>query len=114
MNTLAAYDYSAISDRDTDTVCHLRGLDSWTSSSTLPCALQGPYARRIFVEELGASPSSLINGTPKDDFNGGHADPNLTYAHDLIEVSRADSPDDRQREQGTTVEVDAFSPPLGA
>lgn len=47
---------------------------------------QGPYAHRVFVEELGASPSTLINSVPKDDFNGGHADPNLTYAKDLIKV----------------------------
>lgn len=48
--------------------------------------MQGPYAHRVFVEELGASPSTLINSVPKDDFNGGHADPNLTYAKDLIKV----------------------------
>eukprot|EP00887_Chlorella_sp_A99_P006392 scaffold3.g6392.t1 len=35
--------------------------------------------------ELGASPSSIRNGTPLPDFGGGHPDPNLTYAHDLVE-----------------------------
>jgi phosphoglucomutase len=44
----------------------------------------GPYARRIFVEELGAQPDSIRNGTPLPDFGGGHPDPNLTYAHDLV------------------------------
>jgi phosphoglucomutase len=46
----------------------------------------GPYAKRIFVQELGADPSSLQNCDPKPDFGGKHPDPNLTYAHDLVEV----------------------------
>ncbi|XP_078444416.1 phosphoglucomutase, cytoplasmic 1-like [Wolffia australiana] len=44
----------------------------------------GIYAKRIFLEELGADESSLINCTPKDDFGGGHPDPNLTYAKELV------------------------------
>eukprot|EP00268_Persea_americana_P019123 TRINITY_DN1978_c0_g1_i3.p1 TRINITY_DN1978_c0_g1~~TRINITY_DN1978_c0_g1_i3.p1 ORF type:complete len:584 (+),score=134.53 TRINITY_DN1978_c0_g1_i3:484-2235(+) len=44
----------------------------------------GIYAKRIFVEELGADESSLINCTPKEDFGGGHPDPNLTYAKELV------------------------------
>ncbi|KAF8404036.1 hypothetical protein HHK36_008912 [Tetracentron sinense] len=44
----------------------------------------GAYAKRIFVEELGAHESSLLNCTPKEDFGGGHPDPNLTYAKELV------------------------------
>ncbi|XP_010044210.2 phosphoglucomutase, cytoplasmic isoform X3 [Eucalyptus grandis] len=44
----------------------------------------GAYANRIFVEELGAQESSLLNCTPKEDFGGGHPDPNLTYAKELV------------------------------
>lgn len=44
----------------------------------------GIYAKRIFVEELGANESSLLNCTPKEDFGGGHPDPNLTYAKELV------------------------------
>ncbi|XP_008775523.1 phosphoglucomutase, cytoplasmic 2 isoform X2 [Phoenix dactylifera] len=44
----------------------------------------GIYAKRIFVEELGANENSLINCTPKEDFGGGHPDPNLTYAKELV------------------------------
>ncbi|XP_043700842.1 phosphoglucomutase, cytoplasmic-like [Telopea speciosissima] len=44
----------------------------------------GAYASRIFVEELGANESSLLNCTPKEDFGGGHPDPNLTYAKELV------------------------------
>lgn len=44
----------------------------------------GAYATRIFVEELGADESSLLNCVPKEDFGGGHPDPNLTYAKELV------------------------------
>lgn len=44
----------------------------------------GAYAKCIFVEELGAQESSLLNCTPKEDFGGGHPDPNLTYAKELV------------------------------
>ncbi|KFM66447.1 Phosphoglucomutase, partial [Stegodyphus mimosarum] len=45
----------------------------------------GVYASRIFVEELGAQPKSVINCVPLEDFGGGHPDPNLTYAAGLVE-----------------------------
>ncbi|XP_077241112.1 phosphoglucomutase, cytoplasmic [Tasmannia lanceolata] len=44
----------------------------------------GIYAKRIFIQELGARESSLLNCTPKEDFGGGHPDPNLTYAKELV------------------------------
>lgn len=44
----------------------------------------GTYASRIFVDELGASPSSVVNCIPLEDFGGHHPDPNLTYAADLV------------------------------
>ncbi len=34
------------------------------------------------------------NGTPLPDFGGGHPDPNLTYAHDLVEVMFGDNAPD--------------------
>ncbi|KAG8756252.1 Phosphoglucomutase-2 [Serendipita sp. 396] len=46
----------------------------------------GPYGRAIFVETLGLPESSIQNATPLPDFGGGHPDPNLTYAHDLVKV----------------------------
>lgn len=47
--------------------------------------VMGPYARRIFVEELGAPSDSIIRAEPLPDFGGHHPDPNLTYASDLVE-----------------------------
>ncbi|KAI0339585.1 Phosphoglucomutase, first 3 domain-containing protein [Trametopsis cervina] len=45
----------------------------------------GPYGRAIFVEKLGLPASSVQNAIPLPDFGGGHPDPNLTYAHELVE-----------------------------
>jgi len=53
-------------------------------------AVTGPYAKAIFVQELGAKPESIVNGTPLPDFGKGHPDPNLTYAHDLVELQWSD------------------------
>ena len=44
------------------------------------------YAKPIFVDALGADPKSIVNGTPLEVFGGGHPDPNLTYAHELVET----------------------------
>ncbi|PMD55949.1 phosphoglucomutase-like protein [Hyaloscypha bicolor E] len=46
----------------------------------------GPYGKAIFEHELGLSSSSTQNCIPSPDFNGGHPDPNLTYAHSLVEA----------------------------
>ena len=46
--------------------------------------VMGPYAKKIFVEVLGASPDSVVNCVPLEDFGGKHPDPNLTYAADLV------------------------------
>lgn len=57
-------------------------------------AVTGPYAKEIFEHRLGASACSLMNCEVSEDFGGGHPDPNLTYAHDLVEiVYGADAPD---------------------
>ena len=48
-------------------------------------AVTGVYASRIFCDELGLPASCLQNCVPSPTFNGGHPDPNLVYAHDLVE-----------------------------
>lgn len=45
----------------------------------------GPYGIAIFEKELGLQ-GSTQNCIPSPDFNGGHPDPNLTYAHSLVEA----------------------------
>ena len=49
-------------------------------------AITGPYAKRILEDRLGAVPGSVINAVPKEDFGGGHPDPNLAHAHELAEL----------------------------
>ena len=57
-------------------------------------AVTGPYAQEILVNRLGAPASALQNCVPLEDFGGGHPDPNLVYAHDLVDVLFAeDAPD---------------------
>ncbi|GFW67155.1 phosphoglucomutase-1 [Trichonephila clavipes] len=48
----------------------------------------GPYAKRIFIDELGAEVNSVVNGVPLEDFGGHHPDPNLTYAADLVNAMK--------------------------
>ena len=49
-------------------------------------AVTGPYAHAIFEQRLGAPTGTVLNGKPLEDFGGGHPDPNLVYAHDLVDV----------------------------
>jgi phosphoglucomutase len=49
-------------------------------------AITGPYATALFMNELGAAPGSVINGVLLSDFGGGHPDPNLTYAKELVDI----------------------------
>src|SRR5688500_10406958 len=51
-------------------------------------AVTGPYAHEILERRVGAPNGSVMNGEPLPDFGGGHPDPNLTYAHDLVEIMR--------------------------
>jgi phosphoglucomutase len=49
-------------------------------------AVTGPYARKIFEDELGAPAGTVRNGTPLPDFGGHHPDPNLVHAKDLLDL----------------------------
>ena len=49
-------------------------------------AVTGPYATRLLEGLLGAPAGSVRNGSPLEDFGGGHPDPNLTYAHELADL----------------------------
>ncbi|MEO5341728.1 MAG: alpha-D-glucose phosphate-specific phosphoglucomutase [Gammaproteobacteria bacterium SHHR-1] len=51
-------------------------------------AVTGPYARYILEEVLEAPPGSLINARPLEDFGGGHPDPNLVHAAELVAMTR--------------------------
>ncbi|MDT9339139.1 alpha-D-glucose phosphate-specific phosphoglucomutase [Trichodesmium erythraeum 21-75] len=57
-------------------------------------AVTGPYAKNIFEQRLGAPLGTVKNGMPLEDFGGGHPDPNLVYAHDLVEIMFGDNAPD--------------------
>jgi phosphoglucomutase len=57
-------------------------------------AVNGPYAKEILERRLGAPAGSVMNGVPLEDFGGGHPDPNLTYAHELVEIMYGDNAPD--------------------
>ena len=52
--------------------------------------VNGPYAKKVFLDILGQPAETCMNADPKDDFNGGHADPNLTYAKELVAIMGLD------------------------
>ena len=57
-------------------------------------AVTGPYAVEILERILGAEPGTVINGEPKEDFGGGHPDPNLVHAHELVDLTHGFDPVD--------------------
>lgn len=57
-------------------------------------AVTGPYAQRLLEQRLGAPAGTVRNGTCLEDFGGGHPDPNLVSAHELVALLfGADAPD---------------------
>ncbi|AFY75657.1 MAG: alpha-D-glucose phosphate-specific phosphoglucomutase [Hydrococcus sp. C42_A2020_068] len=57
-------------------------------------AVTGPYAKAIFEQRLGAPAGTVINGVPLEDFGGGHPDPNLVYARELVDILYGDKAPD--------------------
>jgi len=47
-------------------------------------AVTGPYAKEIFEKRLSANIDALLNHQPLEDFGGGHPDPNLSHARELV------------------------------
>lgn len=47
-------------------------------------AVTGPYAVAIFEDLLGAEHDTVINRIPSENFGGGHPDPNLAHAEELV------------------------------
>jgi len=75
--------------------------------------VQGPYARKILEKTLGGKKGSCTNADPKEDFGGlesawhGHADPNLTYAVELVATMGLNK-------EGRKIETDKPPPVFGA
>jgi phosphoglucomutase len=83
----AVEDYQALMESlfDFDQIHRLLTNGSFRMCMDTMHAVTGPYAHGIFESRLGASVGTVQNGIPLEDFGGGHPDPNLVYAHDLVE-----------------------------
>ncbi|MEL6163002.1 MAG: alpha-D-glucose phosphate-specific phosphoglucomutase [Cyanobacteria bacterium J06628_3] len=57
-------------------------------------AVTGPYAYALFEQRLGAPEGTVQNGKPLEDFGGGHPDPNLVYAKELVDILFGDNAPD--------------------
>ena len=51
-------------------------------------AVTGPYAMEILEHRIGAGPGTVMNGIPREDFGGGHPDPNLAHAKELVAMTQ--------------------------
>ncbi len=54
-------------------------------------AVTGPYAQHILQHMLGAGEGTVMHAQPLEDFGGGHPDPNLTYARELVDMVNSDA-----------------------
>jgi len=54
-------------------------------------AVTGPYAKEILENRLGASKGTVWNAKPLPDFGGGHPDPNLAHAKELVDKLMSDN-----------------------
>jgi phosphoglucomutase len=78
---------------DFERIAALFGSGQFTMSFDAMHAVTGPYALEILERRLGAPPGTVLNGQPLPDFGGGHPDPNLTYAPELVAaMNRSDGP----------------------
>jgi len=57
-------------------------------------AVTGPYAKEILENRLNAPAGTVRNSEPLEDFAGGHPDPNLVYARELVDTMYGDNPPD--------------------
>ncbi|MFO1428909.1 MAG: alpha-D-glucose phosphate-specific phosphoglucomutase [Candidatus Competibacteraceae bacterium] len=89
-------DYAELMSRlfDFDRLRELLGSGRFSLRFDAMNAVTGPYARHIIEHLLGAAPGTVMRGEPLPDFGGGHPDPNLVYAHDLVELlNSSEAPD---------------------
>ena len=69
-----------------DLIHQLFNSDTFSMRFDAMHAVTGPYAQHILEEVLGAKPGTVMNAQSLPDFGGGHPDPNLTYAKELVDI----------------------------
>ncbi len=83
-------DYAALMEElfDFERIRTLLTSDTFRMRFDAMHAVTGPYAKELLENRLGAPQGTVMNGVPLEDFGGGHPDPNLTYAEDLVALMR--------------------------
>ncbi len=79
---------------DFDAIQRMLSSDSFSMRFDAMYAITGPYASRILEQMLGAPEGTVLNGEPLEDFGGGHPDPNLVHAHEIVELTHGAEPID--------------------
>jgi phosphoglucomutase len=69
---------------DFDRIKTLFRADVFSMAFDAMHAVTGPYAREILEHRLRAPIDTVMNCVPLEDFGGGHPDPNLVHAGDLV------------------------------
>jgi phosphoglucomutase len=89
-------DYAALMERlfDFDRIAGLLRSGNFRMRFDAMSAVTGPYAREILERRLGAAPGTVMNGEPQPDFGGGHPDPSLVNARQLVEEMFGPEPPD--------------------
>lgn len=89
-------DYAGLMQKlfDFDAIRGLLSSGEFTMCFDAMHAVTGPYARVIFQDMLAAPATSVMNAEPLEDFGGGHPDPNLTYAKELVDILFSDGAPD--------------------
>jgi phosphoglucomutase len=82
-------DYAALMEElfDFERIRHMFSAGVFRMRFDAMHAITGPYATRILEEILEAEPGTVINGEPLEDFGGGHPDPNLVHAHEVVALT---------------------------
>lgn len=89
-------DYAALMEQlfDFERMRELLSSGRFTMRFDAMNAVNGPYARAILEDRLGAPAGTVIRGEPLPDFGHAHPDPNLVHAHDLVEMLYGDDAPD--------------------
>ena len=92
---------------DFDSIRALLAREDFSMRFDAMHGVAGPYATRVFQGELGVPAESLMRCDVLPDFGGGHPDPNLTYAAELVASMGIFEPSGREADFAAAADGDA-------
>lgn len=86
-------DYASLMESlfDFDLIRDFLQQENYNISFDAMSAVTGPYGVELFEKRLGCPAGTVLRGQPLPDFGGGHPDPNLAYAPELVSRMYSDS-----------------------